>query len=251
MNIPAGDIETIQSAVRRLLADAEKQADSTAKRPDGEDKRRELALAFDQLFDVMTRIEADHSAAGDARPPHGATGEDVSTLGEYAIELYQGLTTSIQQPAGQVQREMLAGLVIDIVLWVARYNGRIDTLEPVVDALALAANSTQDTKQLEKLSDVMRLITEAISLSISQDIDKANPGRPWRVLLLNRGIVATRSYNTDIMEDAFRMLTTHLPEDAAHFFSEGMQQMDALNYPPHVRKVMDKYHRQWTNRSLH
>jgi hypothetical protein len=31
-----------------------------------------------------------------------------------------------------------------------------------------------------------------------------------------------------------------------------MQQMDALDYPPHVRKVMEKYHREWpVNRSLH
>ena len=54
------------------------------------------------------------------------------------------------------------------------------------------------------------------------------------------------------MEEAFAVLTRHLPEDAARFFTEGMEQMDALNYPPHVRKVMEKYHRQWTrNRSLH
>ena len=47
-------------------------------------------------------------------------------------------------------------------------------------------------------------------------------------------------------------LTRHLPEDAARFFTEGMQQMDALNYPAHVREVMQKYHRQWTlDRALH
>jgi hypothetical protein len=72
------------------------------------------------------------------------------------------------------------------------------------------------------------------------------------VLLLNRGIVATRSHNTRAMEEAFAVLTQHLPEGAARFFTEGMEQMDALNYPAHVREVMEKYHRQWTlNRSLH
>jgi hypothetical protein len=31
-----------------------------------------------------------------------------------------------------------------------------------------------------------------------------------------------------------------------------MQQMEALNYPPHVRRVMENYHRRWTvNRVLH
>jgi hypothetical protein len=72
------------------------------------------------------------------------------------------------------------------------------------------------------------------------------------VLLLNQSIIATRSHNPELMEQAFATLTGKLPEDAARFFSEGMQQMDALNYPEHVRKVMEKYHRQWTvNRALH
>jgi hypothetical protein len=54
------------------------------------------------------------------------------------------------------------------------------------------------------------------------------------------------------MDQAFSVLTHYLPEDAARFFTEGMQQMEALDYPSHVRRVMEKYHRQWTvNRSLH
>jgi hypothetical protein len=34
------------------------------------------------------------------------------------------------------------------------------------------------------------------------------------------------------------------PEDAGQFFTEGMQQMDALNYHKYVRAVMAKYPRQ-------
>jgi hypothetical protein len=64
--------------------------------------------------------------------------------------------------------------------------------------------------------------------------------------------VATRSHDTGLMEDAFSVLTSKLPEDATRFFSEGMGQMDALDYPPHVRTVMEKYHREWpVNRALH
>jgi len=47
-------------------------------------------------------------------------------------------------------------------------------------------------------------------------------------------------------------LTDKLPADAPRFFSEGMQQMEALDYPGHVREVMEKYHRKWNvDRSLH
>ena len=131
-------------------------------------------------------------------------------------------------------------------------GGRLDTLEPVVDGLAMIANSSREPADLEALSLVMGRITEAVAPVIREDIEKINPGRPWRILLLNRSIVATRSHNTRVMEEAFAELTRHLPEDAARFFTEGMQQMDALNYPAHVREVMQKYHRQWTlDRALH
>jgi hypothetical protein len=56
----------------------------------------------------------------------------------------------------------------------------------------------------------------------------------------------------DVMEQAFDLLTNNLPKDTGQFFTEGMQQMDALNYPEHVRAVMTKCHRQRNiDRSLH
>ena len=98
------------------------------------------------------------------------------------------------------------------------------------------------------MSDALR----ATAPVIQQDIEKTNPGRPWRILHLNRAIVATRTHQPDLMDEAFGDLTRHLPEDAAGFFSQGMEQMELLNYPPHVRAVMDRYYRKWSvNRSLH
>lgn len=38
---------------------------------------------------------------------------------------------------------------------------------------------------------------------------------------------------------------------ATRFFREGMGQMEALNYPPHVRAVMERYFQAWSNRTVH
>jgi hypothetical protein len=150
------------------------------------------------------------------------------------------------------QQDRVAGLTVDLALWVVAHGGRLDSIEALVDALALIANHTADPGELGQLSTVMARITGAVSPVIREDLEKINPGRPWRVLLLNRGIVATRSHDPATMEEAFTLLIRHLPEDAAQFFASGMQQMEALNYPAHVRQVMEKYHRQWTiNRTLH
>ncbi len=239
MQLPDGQLERITNTLRGLLADC-------AARAAADDEQSRLSAAIEQLLEVMARLEADASAGSPAEPAA------ITEIGEYALHL----TDSLAGAAGRLgltdSRPAVAGLYVDIALWIARHNGVIDTLEPVVDAIALLANSTRDPGKLEAFSEALSNIVAAVSPLIREDLEKANPGRPWRVLLLNQGIIATRSYNTALMERAFAQLTRALPEEAGRFFSEGMQQMDALDYPEHVRQVMQKYHRQWNrDRALH
>lgn len=244
MQTPTGEAVVIQSLARDIL-DACLQAAGTTENGSQPDLGT-LAQAFDQLVDVLVRAAADTASTGES----GAA--DITEIGAYALQLHARLAAAAEQLGLAGQRDALARLVINLALWVAAQGGRIDSLEAVVDALALLANTTREPARLEELSSVFSRIIAAVPPVISQDLEKSNPGRPWRVLLLNQSIVATRSYNTALMEQAFEVLTGKLPEDAARFFSEGMQQMDALDYPAHVRAVMEKYHRLWTvNRSLH
>jgi hypothetical protein len=53
------------------------------------------------------------------------------------------------------------------------------------------------------------------------------------------------------MEQAFEQLLIRLPEDAAGFFREGLQQMDIIGYPDHVRRVMEKFFQLTNNPTLH
>lgn len=244
MQIPTGDPIVVQSLAGDILDACMRTADAAANGK--ENDLGTLAQAFDQLVDVLTRVTVDAQVTG-------MTGAADSTeIGEYALQLHGRLATATEQLGLAEQRDALARLVVNLALWVAAQDGLIDSLEAVVDALALLANTTREPRQLEELSDVFSRIIAAVPAVVSQDLEKINPGRPWRVLLLNQSIVATRSHNPALMEAAFAVLTSKLPEDAARFFSEGMQQMDALDYPAQVRTVMEKYHRRWTmNRSLH
>lgn len=246
MNNINGQIPAIQATIKGILEACRLASDTASALPDTGTNLPELAQALEQLVDVMSRIESDTRASGDTRSG------DISEIGEYALRLQETLAGMAEKLGLADQKQALADLTMNLGLWIAGHDGRIDTLEPVVDALALTANTMQEPLQLEQLSHVIKQIIEAVSDAISQDLEKMNPGRPWRVLLLNHGIVATRSLNTDLMEAAFTLLTSRLPEDATRFFSEGMQQMDALDYPPGVRKIMEKYHNEWpVNRSLH
>lgn len=252
MRIPTGNLDSFRSGIDGVLDALTRSTDAAAMRTTEGASLGLLAETFRQLVDVMARVEADSRIEDGSQIPHRAGCEDITELGEYAFKLQENLAALAKQPELVNQQDIVAGLTVELALWVAAHGGRLDSIEALVDALALIANRTTDPGELGQLSAVMGRITGAVSPVIREDLEKINPGRPWRILLLNRGIVATRSHDPAIMEEAFTVLIRHLPEDAAGFFAAGMQQMEALNYPAPVRQVMEKYHRQWTvNRTLH
>jgi len=246
MQIPTGELAVIRSAIESILASCKQSTPAPAAQSGYDTDLSTLEQALEQLIDVMTRVESDLQST------HDTTRADITEIGNYALQLHEALSAAARQRAMSGQRQSLACLAIDIALWVAGHDGRIETLEPVADGIALVANSRREPVELGMLCTLISKLIAAVSSLISQDLERMNPGRPWRVLLLNYCIVATRSHDTQLMEDAFGVLTSNLPEDASRFFSEGMGQIEALDYPPHVRKVMEKYHSQWpVNRSLH
>jgi hypothetical protein len=208
-----------------------------------------IASAFEQLFEVIQRADAGSAAHA---PAPGVAPAAITEVGEYALELFEQALHWANHLDVPGVFTALQTYTIATACWIAARGGELLTLEPVVDAFAQQANTTQDPGELMALYAAMSDTLRATAAVIRRDIEKTNPGRPWRILLLNRAIVATRTHQPDLMEEAFGSLVEHLPEDAAGFFSQGMEQMDLLNYPPHVRAVMDRYYRKWSvNRSLH
>jgi len=255
MEIPQADLGFIEqryrSAVRTLL-DVYAENDHSTRAPAGlgDSSPPLLAEATERLLDILHRREPD------AEPIDAAAEQleslDITALGEYGIQLLSGLAEwaralSLTKP----QQELRSGLFA-LAHWSARHGAELSTLEPVVDTLAFLANSIRDQAELALLYRAAGDIMEAVNPAIAQDTDRSNPGRPWRVLLQNRAIIATRSHQPILMEQAFTTLGEALPEDAPGFFREGMEQMEALDYPQHVREVMERYYEIWSSpRTLH
>jgi hypothetical protein len=209
-----------------------------------------LAGALQQLCELLARIEAEGTTQ--RGPERGAALPDISELGDYAFALFGDLITWSRR---LLNTELEAGFEqqsLTLALWFARHGAELRGLEIIVNACANLANRLSEPAALEALCAAMGELMNATAPTIQQDIDNTNPGRPWRILNLNRGIVATRTHNPATMENAFRTLVVHLPEDAPAFFREGMAQMTALNYPAQVHEVMERYYRQWSLiRNLH
>jgi hypothetical protein len=126
-----------------------------------------------------------------------------------------------------------------------RRGGELHHPEDVVNALATLANRLSRPEELAELYGLMGEIAEGIGADRIQGMDPTDPTDPWLMLLINRGIVATRSHQPALMEEAFDAIGEQLPDHAPYFFREGMGQMEALNYPAQVREVMQRYFDKW------
>lgn len=205
-----------------------------------------LLGSLEQFFKITKSIDAHIDRAADAD-----VDQNMQNLGDHGLRLLNELKEYCTKLNCFDEEAIFEGLSIPVSLWAAAHQLKLSELDTVVDALSHIANQTHDTQELSILVDMMEMIINAVSPQIRQDLDKSNPGRPWRILNINHSIVATRTHDTKIMEAVFEQLTFRLPEEAAGFFAEGMEQMDIVGYPDHVRRVMEHYYHKTHNPTLH
>jgi hypothetical protein len=237
MKIPHADLGYIVERCSELLQGIAEAWEDTGQKPAGVSPPEVVEAAFRQLFEILRGLE---EAPAPDRPATG--GAALGELGEYGLKLLAELASCASRLDQDAQAIAAESLALPFALYMARRGAELSLLEPVVNAVAALANHLSDPLELAHLFALIGEIVDAVSPSVSQDTDRSDPRRPWRLLLLNRAIVATRSHKPALMEVAFDAILEHLPEDAARFFEEGMAQMDALDYPPHVRAVMERYY---------
>jgi hypothetical protein len=226
----------LRGAASALATPTQHPASGTRRAPD------ELSADVLGLIDLALRL-------GSA--PERIHPRDVTELGDAALGALHDLATWAMERQQPTARTALQAVTLAVTDWIMQHTGELRTLEPVVDALAATANRRRDAPTLEQLTAYASRVIGATSEAIRRDPDPTDPARPWRLLHLNRGIMATRSHDTALMERVYDELVVALPHEAARFFAEAMQQMDALNYPPAVRAVVARYHERWTRGTLH
>jgi len=218
-----------------------------------------LIEAMQKAVDVMERADADARANLDAKTEARAptaSDQDITQIGGYALTLIEAIADYVQSDVDRQSPQMfnqdLMRLSTVVAYWIASHGGRIDRIEMVVNAFAGYANHLRGAKELADLCPIIRSIIAAVSDDIRMDLEQTNPMRPWRILNLNYGIVATRSHDPRLIEEAYDLLIENLPNDAREFFREGMKQMDLVGYPQNVREVVEKYDQMWgSDSTLH
>lgn len=225
----------------------------------------QIATALDQFIDIMQMIEIDYASKlvvsdspqkfvihnCDDSEQQTLSSDEISEIGNYGLELIQNLSEWAGRLDMAEEKHHLHAVMVVVALWVARRGGYLTTIDTVVDTLASMANACYEPHILAELSDVMGELINAVSQDVKYQDAEADRVQPWRILNINRGIIATRTHDPRIMEPVFEQLVHNIPEDASVFFEQGMQQMEELDYPTNVREVMDKYYRTYSARVLH
>ncbi len=203
-----------------------------------------IIKAVEQLHDILQFHAGEEDRSSEMA--------ELNQCSDYGIQLFSELSSLAASIHLSEESMGIENLCFPFSLWAARLGAEISTLEPVVNAISRIANSTMAPSDLEQLYREISEIFYAVSEPIRQDMEAGNPLRPWRVLLLNRAIVATRSHQPVLIEDAYKDIVTMLPEDASRFFREGMEQMDTIGYPNHVREIVETWFQRYSNKpTLH
>lgn len=226
-----GSLARFEQATRSVLA-----AFAQAQIPTGNQVTPAMLMdGVRQMFAVMQKLDAAES--WDPALPE----DDPEQLGDYAIGFLMDLSTWADRLHERQSKQAFDVAAVGAAAWVIRHGGRLRTLEPVVNGLAALANANQEPETLLRVAQLMEQVIRAAQDNFAADLDQADPGRPWRILLLNHGISATRAQDPAQMEKAFQLILEHLPQDAPAFFDEGLRQVSQGGFPPALVEIMRTY----------
>ncbi len=196
----------------------------------------QLVEAIGQLLEVLERNPVDAPTPamqenGEAEKVANHALAFLEDLGVYADRLELG------EASQELQRVATA-----VALWLAAWGAPIHAVEMAVNALGELANETSDGAELARILGMMDALVAHAGPEIRADLETANPYRAWRILLLNRAIVAVRAQDLDGIRRAFDEVAQRLPDDAGAFFREALTQVkEKGGYRPEVLELVRGY----------
>jgi hypothetical protein len=230
MKLPPADL----SYVLDRFDDLAEQIDASVDSSDYEtESPRQLHDAMRQLLDLLARI------ATDDEPQTEHPGE-LTTYGDYGLHLIDQLGRLADRGERTDLRRESEQLSLPFALWIVRRGGELRQLSSIVNAVSHFANGLKQPNPMADLYGCCCELVEAASTAFERP-GSTNPAEPWRLLLLNRAIVATRTHNPELIEPAYDAIVEQLPTEAERFFAEAMEQMALVEYPDPVREIVRRY----------
>jgi hypothetical protein len=201
-----------------------------------------LASAMSDFFQLASALENGEQLEDNAA---------ISDLAHYALDLVDRLQAQLWYLDIHNQRDRLSRLFASLAVWFARQDAILDNLNGAADSFAILVNGENDSAVLADMSRLMNEVLEAASNEIKMDEDRSDQFRPWRVLNLNSGVAATRSFDAKLMQETFGRMERRLPHDLPGVFAYGKRQVQMQEVPENVREVMTQFADKWATQLPH
>jgi hypothetical protein len=231
MQLPIADMPQILERLESLAEELIDVWDDQSATEEHSLSPEDLCLAMRRLGVLLLQMDE----ADEGKEPLGA--QELKALGTHGLHLISALASCARSYRMDQQAQEIQQQCVPFAVWLARHGGELTDLQPLVNALAEFANGLTRPDDLAQLHHQMGEIIDAASPRLSED----RPSEPWRLLLLNRAIVATRSHKPQLIHQSYDAVIEYLPDQAQHFLSEAMEQMDLFNYPGGVREIVEDY----------
>lgn len=203
-----------------------------------------LLAGLERLLDILRMVDSE-SPSDSANALRQATGSEPEILLDHGLGLLSQLAEHARALHLPNHSHGIALLALPLGCWMLRRGTELLHPEGIISAAADMAERLTEPDQHAELFSLIGEVLDGITLERAIESETTNPARPWRILLLTRAIVATRSYQPALMELAFEAVAEHLTEEAPDFFREGMGQIEALEFPQPARAVMQRYFERW------
>lgn len=202
----------------------------------------ELINAIEEFLSTFEKLDAEYGDTG------AILLDDTTELADYCIRCLAELRNWLDRLELSARTADLDKIIVGSALWAMRHECEVSTPEPVVNALAFTANDAKTRQDLAAVYGLMQGLVQAVPDAVKADLEKSNPQRPWRILLINFAIVAVRTQDMPMMLHAFDTLGKYLPEECPGFFAEAVEQAQRTAFGDDVRGLLQAEQSKWTTR---
>jgi hypothetical protein len=154
----------------------------------------------------------------------------------------EGVDDLVASLVSDLARAADPDLVIGVALWAIRHGATIAVVEPIVNALAVRSNAAAAKAEIAAVFGLMQGVIAHVRDTLSADLERSNPERPWRILHVNFAITAIRTEDPALMDFAFDALDAALPDESAGFYGEALALALSPAIPAVVRERIEARH---------
>ncbi len=140
-----------------------------------DDYRRGLTTLLDKLEEFFNIVASINLRANEDKMIEAS---EATEIGDYGFVLLLKLIDLMEQLDLPHKRKEIEQISLVVARWTISYNGTLNFLEPVVNAIAQLANLMQEKEALLALSELIAEIVDHCSLELKKDEQESEePGR--------------------------------------------------------------------------